>query len=75
MLKKDDKFGKGNKQSFTDEVLEISSIPTLNPPTYSLTDTKKEIIQCKFCQPELQLVRESPLQWQVNVLKINLRYM
>ena len=59
IMKKEETFGKGYKQSFTDE---ISSIPTLNPPTYSLIDTEKEIIQGKFYQPELQLVRESPLQ-------------
>ena len=48
ILKKEETFGKGYKQSFTDEVFEISSIPTLNPPTYSLIDTDKEIIQGKF---------------------------
>ena len=62
ILKKEETFGKGYKQSFTDEIFEISSIPTLNPPTYFLIDTDKEIIQGKFCQPELQLERESPLQ-------------
>ena len=63
ILKKEETFGKGYKPSFTDEIFEISSIPTLNPPTYSLIDTDKEIIQGKFYQPELQLVRESPLQY------------
>ena len=62
VLKKEKTFGKGYKQSFTDEVFEISSIPTLNPPTYSLIDTDKEIIQGKFYQTELQLLRESPVQ-------------
>ena len=62
ILKKEETFGKGYKQSFTDEIFEISSIPTLNPSTYSLIDTDKEIIQGKFYQPELQLVRESPVQ-------------
>ena len=62
ILKKEETFGKGYKQSFTDEVFEISSIPTLNPPTYSLIDTDKEIIQGKFYQPGIQLVRESPVQ-------------
>ena len=62
ILKKEETFGKGYKQSFTDKIFEISSIPTLNPPTYSLIDTDKEIIQSKFYQPELQLVREFPLQ-------------
>ena len=59
ILKKEETFGKGYKQSFTDEVFEISYVPTLNPPTYSLIDNDKEIIQGKFYQPELQLVRES----------------
>ena len=62
ILKKEETLGKGYKQSFTDEVFEILSIPTLNPPTYSLIDTDKEIIQGIFYQPELQLERESPLQ-------------
>ena len=62
ILKKEETFGKGYKQSFTDKIFEISSNPTLNPPTYSLIDTDKEIFEGKFYQPELQLVRESPLQ-------------
>ena len=62
ILKKEETFGKGYKQSFSDEIFEISSIPTLNPPTYSLIDTDKEFIQGKFYQPELQLVRESTVQ-------------
>ena len=61
-FRKEETFGKGYKQSFTDEIFEIASIPTLNPPTYSLIDTDKEIIQGKVFQPELQLVRESTLQ-------------
>ena len=61
-LKKEETFGKGYKESFTDEIFEISSIPTFNPPTCSLIDINKEIIQGKFYQPELQIVRESPSQ-------------
>ena len=61
-LKRKKTFRKGYKQSFTDAVFEIAGIPTLNPPTYSLIDSNKEIIQGKFYQPELQLVRESPNQ-------------
>ena len=38
IVKKEETFGKGYKQSFTDEVYEIASIPTLHPPTYSLFD-------------------------------------
>ena len=62
IVKKEKTFRKGYKQSFTDEIFEIAGIPTLNPPTYSLIDSNKEIIQGKFYQPELQLVRESPNQ-------------
>ena len=62
ILKNEKTFGKCYKQSFTDEIFQISPIPTLNPPTYSLIDTDKEIIQVKFYQHELQLVRESLLQ-------------
>ena len=62
LVKKEETFRKGYKQSFNDEVFEIAGNPTLNPPTYSLIDSNKEIIQGKFYQPELQLVRESPIQ-------------
>ena len=62
IAKKEETFRKRYKQSFTDEVFEIAGIPTLNTPTYSLTDSNKEIVQGKFYQPKLQLVRESPNQ-------------
>ena len=62
IVKKEETLGKGYKQSFTDEVFEIASIPTLHPPTYSLIDADKEVIQGEFYQPEHQLVRESPLK-------------
>ena len=58
IVKKDKAFTKGYKQSFTDEVFEITDIPTLSPPTYSIIDANKEKIEGKFYQPELQLVRE-----------------
>ena len=61
ILKKEKTFGKGFKQSFTNEICKILSIPTLIPPTYSLIDTDEEIIQRKLYQPELQIVRESPV--------------
>ena len=57
IVKKDEAFRKGYKQSFTDEVYEILDIPTLSPPTYSIIDANKEKIEGKFYQPELQLVR------------------
>ena len=59
MVKKEEKFRKGYKQTFTDEVFEVAGIPTLNPLTYSFIDSNKEIIQGKLYQPELQLVQES----------------
>ena len=52
-VKNEEIFGKGYKQSSTDVVFEIASIPTLHPPTYSLIDADKEVIQGKFYQPEL----------------------
>ena len=57
IVKKDNVFRKGYEQSFTDEVFEIIDIPTLFPPSYSLIDVKKEQIEGKFYQSELQLVR------------------
>ena len=58
IVKKDEAFRKKYKQSFTDEVFEITDIPTLSPPTYSIIDKNKEKIDGIFYQPELQLVRE-----------------
>ena len=55
-------FRKGYKQNFTDEVFEISSIQTVNPPTYSLIDARGQTILGKFYQPELQKVQESVLK-------------
>ena len=57
IVKKDEAFRKGYKQSFTDEVFEVESLATFNPPTYSLTDANGDKIEGKFYQPELQLVR------------------
>ena len=51
-------FRKGYKQLFTDEVFEILSVPTFNPPTYGLIDSNGETIKGKFYQPELQKVRD-----------------
>ena len=62
IVKKDKAFRKSYKQSFTDEVFEITGIPTLNPPTYSLVDGDNEPIQGKFYQPELQFVRLPPVE-------------
>ena len=57
IVKKDKAFRKIYRQSFTDEVFEITGIPTLSPPTYSLVDADNQPIQGKFYQPQLQLVR------------------
>lgn len=56
IAKPDLPFRKGYKQSFTDEVFEISSISTVNPPTYQLIDANKETIKGKFYEPELNQV-------------------
>ena len=58
IVKKDEAFRKGYKQSFTDKVFEIRDIPTLSPPAYSIIDANKEKIEGKFSQPELQVFRE-----------------
>ena len=58
IVKKGEAVRKRYKQSFTDEVFEITYIPTLSPPTNSIIDANKEKIDGKFDQPELQLVRE-----------------
>ena len=57
-VKKDKVFRKGYEQSFTDKVFEITDIPTLFPPSYSLIDAYREKIEGTFYQSELQLVRE-----------------
>ena len=62
IIKKEETFRKGYKQSSTDKVFEIFGIPTLSPLTYSFFDSNKNFIHGKFYQPELQIVRESPNQ-------------
>ena len=57
IVKKDEAFRKGYKQSFTDEVFEVESLATFNPSTFSLIDANGDNIEGKFYQPELQLVR------------------
>ena len=46
-------FHRGNRIQFTEEVFTIAAIQTLNPPTYSISDCNKQIIQGKFYEPEL----------------------
>ena len=57
IVKKDEAFRKGYKQSFTDKVFEVESLSTFNPPTYSVIDANGEKIKGKFYQSELQIVR------------------
>ena len=57
IVKKDTAFRKCYEQSFTDEVFEITDIPTLLPPSFSLIHANKDKIEGKFYQSELQLVR------------------
>ena len=49
-------FRKGYKQIFTDDVFEKVAIPTVNYPTYSLIDAKKEEINGTFYEKELSLI-------------------
>ena len=48
-----EKFRKGYKQNYTDEVFTIFKIATVSPPTYNLVDANNHIIEGKFCEPEL----------------------
>ena len=52
-------FHRGYKIQFTEELFTIVQIPTNNPPTYVVKDTKNEIILGKFYEPEL--VKFTPL--------------
>ena len=59
IAKHDEKFRKGYKQNYADEVFTIFKIATVNPPTYNLIDADNVIIEGIFYEPELV---------QVNVL-------
>ena len=59
IAKHDEKFRKGFKQNYTDEVFTILKITTVSPPTYNLIDADNVIIEGKFYEPDLV---------QVNVL-------
>ena len=58
IVNKDKAFRKGYEQSFTDDVFEITDIPTLFPPSYSLNDANIEQIEGKFYQSEFEFFRE-----------------
>ena len=51
--RKIDTFHRGYKIQFTEELFTITSIPTNNPPTYTVKDLKNEVIEGKFYEPEL----------------------
>ena len=51
--RKIDTFHRGYKIQFTEELFTVTSIPTINPPTYTVKDSNNEIIQGKFHEPEL----------------------
>ena len=59
IAKEDLPFKKGYKQSFTDELFTIDSIPTLNPPTYRLGDQTGQLILGRFYEPELSIVQQT----------------
>ena len=53
IAKHDERFRKGYKQNYTDEVFTILKIDTVSPPTYNLIDANNVIIEGKFYEPEL----------------------
>ena len=53
-------FRKGYKPQFTGEVFENVAIATQKPPTYTIKDEQREIIQGNFYQKELNKVSS---QW------------
>ena len=59
IAKPDEKFGKGYKENYTNNVYTIFKIATVSPTTYNLIDADNVIIHGKFYEPELV---------QVNVL-------
>ena len=62
IVQKQKTIGKSYKRKFTDEVFEITGIPTLSPPTNSLVDADNEPIHGKIHQPELLFVRVIAVQ-------------
>ena len=53
IAKHDEKFRKGYKQNYTNEVFTIFKIATVSPPKYNLIDANHVIIEGKFHEPEL----------------------
>ena len=48
-----DTFHQGYKIQFTEELFTITSIPTCNPPTYTVKGWNNEIIQGTLYEPEV----------------------
>ena len=46
-------FHRGYRIQFTEEIFNIASISSVNPPSYTVKDCKNQIIQGKFYEPEL----------------------
>ena len=53
IAKHEEKFRKGYKQNYTDEVFTIFKIATVSPPTYNLIDANNVIIEGNSYEPEL----------------------
>ena len=52
-------FEKGYTANWTEEVFTIQKVQTTIPYTYKLKDTKNDIIQGTFYEPELQLAKQT----------------
>ena len=53
------KFEKGYTANWTEEVFTIEKIQATIPYTYKLKDTKNEVVQGTFYEPELQLAKQT----------------
>ena len=62
IAKPDEKFRKGYKQNYTDEVFTVFKVATLSPPTYNLIDANNVLIEGKFYKPELVQVNVIPVE-------------
>ena len=49
-------------QTFTNEVLENSNIPTTNHPDYSLIDPSQELVKAEFYGLELVKFRDNSIE-------------
>ena len=60
IAKTDEKFRKGYKQNYTDEVFTVFKVATLSSLTYNLIDADNVIIEGKFYERELVQVNTLP---------------